>query len=845
MNFSQYTIKKPEEVLEILKSKETGISNKEANRRQRIYGFNEIKIKETTLVDILIRQFKSPFFYLLFIAATFSFLVGERINGFVILAFVFINVLLGFFQETRAVKAAAILKKYISLKVRVLREEKEITIDQKFLVPGDIVLLEAGNIVPADLRALKTNNFLVNEEVLSGESIPVDKNAETLSKETKEVFKAKNIIFAASSVISGKARGVVVGTGRKTYFGEVAKLTVETNRESAYEKGMLKFSRLILRIVLISIILIFFANLIIKGISSFFVFLIFCIALVVSIIPEALPAVITFALSRGVMMLAKRKVVVKRISAIEDLGDIEVLCTDKTGTLTKNRLILKEVFSPNKEKCLLFGLLSSDFIKKEIKSTKNPFDLALFRKASQKIKNTLPKFKEISEIPFDSNRLRTSVFLQDWTGKKILIIKGAPEVVLDLSLKTEGGEEIDQIRKKMEKEGKEGKRVLAIAFKEFDGLEYFEEDERDLTFLGFFSFIDPLKITAKPAAELSKKLGVQLKILTGDSFEVAGAVAKKIGLIKNSDEVVLGETLDSLSKEDFEKACRHFHVFARVSPELKFKIVKALQKKFEVGFLGEGINDAPSLKLANVGIAVREGADVSREVSDIILLKKDLRLIVDGIKIGRNIFSNINKYIKCTLSSNFGNFYSIAAISLFIPFLPMLPIQILLVNFISDFPLITIATDKVDIEELKKPKLYQLNQIILLIILLALVSTIFDFIFFGIFHDTGASLLQTLWFIESIITEIFLIYLVRTRHFFLKTKRPSFPLIIFSILAITMTIILPFSNFGKEFFNFVSPPLSSLLIILCLVVSYFIISEIIKLIYFRYWENNLVFKEGK
>jgi Mg2+-importing ATPase len=475
-------------------------------------------------------------------------------------------------------------------------------------------------------------------------------------------------------------------------------------------------------------------------------------------------------------------------------------------------------------------------MKEKIESVKNPFDIALFEKSPKETRDLLRKFEVISEIPFDPFRLRNSVLLKNSDGKRILIVKGAPEIILKLSSKFEGGFNRDQVKKEIGEEGKKGKRILAIGFKEFEENEYSEKDEKDLTFLGHFTFLDPLKRTAKSAIDLAKKLGLQIKILTGDSPEVAGLIGKEIGLIDDPQKVILGETLDSLSKEEFEKKCFQFQVFARVSPETKFKIIEFLQKKFEVGFLGEGINDAPALKIANVAIAVKGAADVAREASDIILLKKDLKVIVDGIKEGRNIFSNVNKCIKCTLASNFGNFYSIAAISLIIPFLPMLPPQILLVNLLSDFPLISVASDRIDVEELKKPKLYQLNQIILLIFLLALTSTIFDFIFFGIFRKVEPQFLQTLWFIESILTEIALIFSIRTRHFFLKTKRPSSILISLAILTSLITLILPFTNFGQVFFHFLSPPLPFLLIVISLVFGYFISSEIVKLIYFSHFK---------
>jgi len=846
MKFSEYTTKNIEDVFEILKTSENGLSEKEAENRLKTYGFNEIKGREVGLFDVFLRQFKSPFFYLLFIAAILAFFIGDnKIDSLVIFIFIFVNVLMGFFQEARAEKAVLLLKKYIPLKTKVLRSGEEKIIDKNLLVPGDIVLLESGDIVPADLRILKVENFLIDESVLSGESVPLSKITISLSKAADEVFEAKNIAFAGTSVISGRGEGIVIGTGRKTVLGEITKLVSGITRESVYEKELFNFSRIILRFVVISITFVFLANLIIKGTTNFFEFLLFSLALIVSIIPEALPVVVTFALSRGSLKLAKEKVVVKRLSSVEDLGSIEILCADKTGTLTENKLQLERISAVDKEKCLLYALLTSSYMTEEIESTLNPFDLALFEKASSAIRQSLKKFKEISEIPFDPLRLRGSVLLEDEKGNSILIVKGAPEIILKLSSKFESGQDRETIEKEIIKEGREGRRILAVAYKTIKKRNISEEDEKDLTFFGYFSFLDPLKETAKEAVQLARKLGVDIKILTGDSKEVAGFVAREIGLIEDSQKVILGETLDSLSEDDFGSTCQEFSVFARVSPQTKYKIVEALQKKYDVGFLGEGINDAPALKMANVAIAVPGATDVSQEVSDIILLEKDLRVIVGGIENGRNIFANINKYIKCALASNFGNFYSIAVIALIIPFLtikpflPMLPIQILLGNLLSDFPLISIVTDRVDTEELKKPKFYQLKKVLSLVIFLALVSTIFDFIFFAIFYNfykVQPAILQTLWFIESILTEILLIFAIRTRNFFLKAKKPSLPLIALTSLDAIFIVALPFTNFGKTAFHFVSPPVPFLLIVFSLVISYFLISEMVKLLYFRYWK---------
>jgi len=836
MRFSEYLTEDVNDVLRDLKTSERGLSEQDVKERQKKYGLNEVNVKETGLLDVLLSQFKSPFLYLLLIVAIISFLIGERIDSLVIFIFIFVNVSLGFFQEARAVRTASILKKYFPLKTKVIRNGEVKVIEQQSLVPGDIVLIEAGNIVPADLRVIKAENLVVDESVLSGESIPLPKSSQAIAEKTQEIFEARNTVFAGTSVVSGESEGIVVATGKNSAIGEIAKLTAETVKESAYGKDVLRLSRLVLRIVVATGAIVFVTNLIIKGKANFLLFLSFSIALVVSIIPEALPVVVTSALSQGALKMAKKKVIVKRLSAVEDLGDIEILCTDKTGTITENKLWLHNTYSSDKNKCLLYGLLASSCAEQGNGAIRDPFDLALLREVSGETRRDFKRAKVICEIPFDSSRMRNSHLVKTSEGEKILIVRGAPEVILSLSSKIEGGINKMMVQKEVEKEGKEGKRVLAVGFKKFEKDEFNDEDEKDLTFLGYFSFHDPLKNNAKEAIHLAQEMGVQIKIITGDSKEVAGKIGKEVEIITNAEQVILGETLDSLPSDDFEKACRDFSVFARISPKTKYKIVESLQKKYEVGFLGEGINDAPALKIANVAIAVREGSDISREVSDIILLQKDLRILIEGIGEGRKVFSNINKYIKCTLASNFGNFYSIAAISLFIPYLPMMPVQILLVNLLSDFPLIAVASDSVDVKELREPKMYKLETMIFLVFSLALVSTMFDFVFFALFSKSGEANLQTLWFIESIVTEILLIFSIRTSGLFFKTKFPSFLLTFFAIITIVITFFLPFTNIGHKFFHFVSPSFNSLMIVVALLASYFFISEIVKLIYFKYYK---------
>lgn len=837
MIFPQYTAKNTDDVLKEFGTSREGLKKKEVVLAQKKYGLNEIKIKNVNAFSILIRQFKSPFSYLLLIAAVISILIGQMVDSIAVLAFIFINVGIGFFQEYRAEKAVSLLQKFIPVKVKVLRDSKEEIIDKKFLVPGDVVLLEAGDVVDADLRMIDGQNFLVNESVLTGESGPVSKITDALAHQEEEIFKAKNIIFSGSSIVSGKAQGVVIATGKDTVFGGIVKAISGIKRESTYEKSILYFCKLILRIVATTIILIFIANILLKGVSDVLELLLFSVALIVSILPEALPAVVTFALSEGSLKMAKQNVVVKRLSAIEDLGNIEILCTDKTGTLTQNKMSLVETVSSDKKKCFLYGILSSGADRVEDKIL-NPFDAALYQRAPEDILRDAKKYKVIAELPFDSYRMRSAFLAQSSKGEKFLIVKGAPESIIKNCTKFSGNFDKKEIKEDVEKEGLDGKRVLAIAYKKVDkGINNLKvQDEKGLTFLGHFVFDDPIKSTAKEAITLSKKLGVKIKIITGDSKEVAGYVARLTGLAAGLQDIISGEELERLSKDDFDDACGEKSVFARISPDVKHKIIKSLQKKYEVGFLGEGVNDAPALKTADVGIAVVEASDVARDASDVVLLQKDLRVIVNGIKDGRMIFSNINKYIKCALASNFGNFYSIAVISLFINFLPMLPVQILLGNILSDFPLISVATDSVDIEELRKPKLYQLHNVLPLIITLALVSTLFDFIFFSIFHNQPAGNIQTLWFIESILTEIGLIFIIRTRRVFYKAKKPSLWLIWLTIIDGIFIVALPFLKIGQSWFHFVVPPILPLLLVFFLVGCYFVMSEMVKLVFFHYWK---------
>lgn len=839
MNFSDFSQKEKEEIFEILKTGENGLTEKEVQERRKKFGFNEIKEKEVSAFKILFSQITSPFFYLLAFAGILAFFVGEKINSLLIFIFATLNVILGFTQEFRARKFLSLLKKYFPPDTNVIREGKEKIIDKKFLVPGDIVLLNAGDIVPADLRIIEKRNLLVDETVLTGESKPVEKTSIKLDG-VKNIFEAKNILFSGTSVVSGKAKGVVILTGENTEAGKIGKLILKIERKSVYEKEIENFSKLILRFVILTIIFIFLANLLIKKQQNLIDFTIFSLALLVGIIPEALPVVVGVSLSSGALRLAKKNVLVKRLTAIEDLGNIDILCTDKTGTITEGKMQIEEIFSTDEEKCLEFAFFASLLLEKDPTLVNEPFDLAIYNKIKPRLKN-LKKPRLIYEIPFSPYRLRNSVLVEDLEqNEKFLIVRGAPEVIFNLIKEGINKEEIFQ---KINTKGKEGKRVLAIAFKKLEKNEYSEEDEKGLSFLGLLFFNDPLKRDVKQTFNLAKKLGLQIKILTGDNPEVAAQIAKEAGLIENDNEVVLGKTIENLPANEFDEVCRRYSVFARVLPELKFKIIQSLQKNYEVGFIGEGINDAPALKIANVAIVVKGAAEISKEVADIILLKDDLKTIVEGIKTGRNIFSNIQKYIKATLSSNFGNMYSMAGISLIFPFLPMLPTQVLLLNLLTDLPLVAVATDTLDAEELRRPRFQKFSQIFPLILFFALVSSFFDFAFFGIFYPLGEKIIQTHWFLLSVLTEIFIILSVRTRKFFLLAKPPSSILIFLSFFIWIFAFSLPLTNFGKQLFDFVSPNLSSILTVIFISLAYLLTNEVVKFFYFRHLSYGSVSKK--
>ncbi len=833
MSFREYTNKTADETLKELRSSALGLSLKDVFVRQKRYGPNTIGKKENFIRTLILNQIKSPFFYLIFLLAGISFLIGEKIDGGVIFIFLIINTSLGFFHELKAEKTIRKLEEYVPIKVRVVRGGKLVVVDRQDLVPGDIVRLKAGDIVPADLRIIEERGLLADESILNGETEKISKNRESLAVKSTDVLKVENTLFSNSIIFAGSGTAIVVATGNKTYLGEIFNRTLARKESSPYEKEILSFSKKIFNFALITIGIFFCLKLISSGTKELLPFLVFYIALAISILPEVLPLITTFALSRGAIKMAEKHVVVKRLSSIEDLGNIEVLCTDKTGTLTENKLVLENIFSKNEKKCLRLATIASSFIKDG--SFETSFDEAFFEESSLKQRKGFNKIRHLDSIPFDYSRMRGDVLVKDVNGEKFMVMRGAPEVVLKFCLPNKG-RWYEEVLSTFKKEGQKGNRVLAIAFKKVVSKKqsFSEKDEKKLTFLGLLSFADPLKKTAGETIALAKKLGVEIKILTGDSREAASKIAREIKLIDSSEKVISREELEGLSERKFKQVCRDFTVFARISPELKIKIIKSLQTGSRVGFLGEGINDAPALGAANVGLVVAKAAGISRSAADIVLLKKDLRVIIEGIKEGRKIFANLNKYTKSALSANFGNFYAIAGVSLLIGYAPIFPVQILLINLLSDFSLIALATDRVDQRELARPSVFDFRRSLSLVIALTLLNLLVGLAVFFVFRGSEVSVIQTAWFVMGVITQIVLVFTIRSKKVFFRSEKPSLNLALSSLLVIIFTLVFPFSEVGQKVFHLSPLSFGAVAIIIFLVIIYFVLSESVKFLNYRF-----------
>lgn len=792
-----------------------GLTTREAEGLLKKYGPNTVETSTRAGIDLFLKQFRFPFTYILVGAMAVSFLLRQFSDAYMIAAFILINVFTGFYMEARSVHTAELLKKKLALKAKVLRDGEWGFIETSLLVPGDAVEVSAGNIIPADMDLVDVQGLGIDESTITGES-------QTQYK--------KNKVFAGTIVVEGGGKGIVTATGKNATVGKITKLVSETERVSTFEQRIAKFSRVIVWLVAGVLILMVAGNIILAGsMARIWEFALFSIALAVSVIPEALPLVVTFSFARGALLLAKEKVLVKRLSAIEDMGSIDILCTDKTGTLTENALAIAEIVDYTPEKSLKLITLAGYDDDTSV-SYFNSFDAALFSSLNDKDKKIVKKAEVIRGMPFNADK-RYSVNLVREGRDFRLLVRGAPEAVIELADKLPAPKK--ELEKWISSRGDEGKRVLAVCEKVLGKSTFSGSDITNLRFLGMVAFVDPVKATSQEAVQKAEKLGIGLKVLTGDRKEVSAYIAKQLGIIKSEREVMTGDEFARLSSKRKKEAVENVIVFARILPQQKYEIVKMLQEKYRVGYLGDGVNDAPALKLANVAMAVSGANDIASDAADIIFLKKDLKIIIDGINRGRVIFANMTKYITATLSANFGNFFAIATASFLVKYLPMLPTQILLVNLLSDFPMIAMATDNADVGDLKKPNEDNMRRTLSLAGVLGVISSAFDFIFFGVFLRFGELALQTGWFIESILTELIFIFSARTKVAFFKAIKPSSALISLVATAAILTVILPYTAFGQGEFGFITLDTTKLGTIFLIVIVYFAATEGSKLLFFK------------
>lgn len=793
-----------------------GLNSSDVIERRKKFGKNEIPQPKFGFLKLVLRQVKSIFIVILFAAAFITFLLEEYLDAIFILVFVLAGVSLGVYQEFKSNSAAEKLKTYLIRKITVRRnaEEQEVLVTD--LVPGDILKLETGDMIPADAEIVETTGLLVDETTFTGESIPVAKGEEEKGEDNK--------LLQGTIIIRGLAYAKVTKTGTETRLAKIAKTAISTTGSvSELTKGVDRISYFVMWTTLITLTFVILANIIIKGGDTDIPhLLVFAIALAISVIPEILPLVVTFSLSRGALKLAKNSVIVKKLTAVQDLGMVDLLCTDKTGTITENKLTFKNdyLIPESAWHPLVLSSLVAHNLNKRIPE---PFDLATENALNEEQRKIVDNYLIIEQEPFDpSLRSNGSKVKSKIDGSEIHIRRGSPEYFFE-----QGLVERDVVKEWLLDEERQGRRVLGLSYNDGSGAK----------FAGFISFVDSLKESTKETLALAKELNVAVTIITGDSLLVAEAVGRETGLVSNKREVVEATEFFSFSVEKQQKLIGKIRVFARTTPEQKLSLILLLKEKYTVGFLGEGINDTAALKASDVSLVVESASDVARELSDIVLMESDLRVIIDGIKYGRETYANTLKYIRITLASNFGNFYAVAIGSLLITFLPMLPKQILLLNLLSDIPMLAIAFDRVGKEEVSHPQKYEFKSMYAIFITLGLVSTIFDFMWFGLFYKEGPEILQTNWFIASVLTEIVLFFSLRTMLPIEKGGRPAPIIVWISAVTFILTILIPLIPITAKYFEFTTPSLNDMFLIVSLTAVYFIASELAKRFLARFLEG--------
>ena len=836
-----------EELLCKLESSPSGLASDQAEKLLEVYGHNEVarKKKRAAIVKFAL-QFKSPLILILLFAGSIAGALGSLADSAIIFMIVLMSVVLVYLQESKAEKAADELRERVATTATVLRDNTKKEIKITDLVPGDIISLSAGDVVPADARLTAAKDFFVDQSALTGESFPLEKTVPPLtSKRVCTVGEWSNYIFMGTSVVSGLASAVVLKTGSFTEYGKIVKKIVERRPETEFERGLRRFGYMIMQITLILVSFVFLTNAVLHGGAILESFL-FAVALAVGLTPELLPMILSINLSKGAMGMSKKGVIVKQLSSIQNFGNMDVLCTDKTGTLTENKVVLMlhvDVQGKDSDRVLLYSFLNSYYQT----GLRSPLDDAILAHKEINVEG----YQKIDEVPFDFTRRRVSV-VTEFMRERYFITKGAPEEVLKACSYYElSGKILDlssEVKRKVEQKyydlSADGFRVLSVAYKKVreEKSVYSSNDETDMVLLGFVAFMDPPKQTAKESLQLLTRNGIELKVLTGDNELVTRRVCEQLGFEVKG--VVLGVDISRMHDDALARLVEEANIFARVSPSQKDRIINALKANGHVvGFLGDGMNDAPSMRAADVSISVDNAVDVAKEAADIILLQKDLRVLEEGVLEGRKTFGNTMKYIMMGISSNFGNMFSAAGASLFLKFLPMLPTQILLNNLLYDLSELTIPTDNVDPEYVEKPKRLDISYIRNFMIYFGPISSIFDFLTFYIMLHVfnawnNAPLFQTAWFIESLCTQTLVIFVIRTRRLPFFKSKPSKLLLVSSLTAVAIAILLPFTPLG-ELFQFARPSLPFFAFLTAFVAVYLTMVETVKRRFYKRYANRL------
>lgn len=858
-----------EVVLENMGTSMNGFQDERVEELREIYGENKISHeKPDSALKRIFDAFVNPFTIVLFLLAIISLftdviLVSKKDHDFtsiiIMTMMVTISGVLCFVQETRSNNSAKKLKEMVKTTVAAERNgKKEISLEE--VVPGDIIYLAAGDMIPADLRILVAKDLFVAQSALTGESEPVEKCFEPMINEAQTPLECTNIGFMGTNVISGTAIGVVIATGDNTYFSTMAKGITEKKVLTSFDKGVNSVSWLLIKFMMVMVPIVFFVNGFTKGdwLQAFLL----ALSVAVGLTPEMLPMIVTTNLAKGAVQMAKKKTVVKSLNSIQNFGAMDVLCTDKTGTLTQDKVVLEyhlDIHGNEDMRVLRHAFLNSYYQT----GLKNLMDIAILEYADNaSFKVLIDQYVKVDEIPFDFNRRRMSVVIKDTSGKTQLITKGAVEEMLQISKYAEykGNVEVltdeikEEILETVEKLNKEGMRVIGIAQKNNPSVQgvFSVNDECEMVLMGYLAFLDPPKESTKAAVEALKNYGVAVKILTGDNDEVTRCICRQVGI--KADKILLGSDIDEMDDELLAAEVEEVSIFAKLSPNQKGRIVSVLRENGHiVGFMGDGINDALAMKKADVGISVDTAVDIAKESADIILLEKDLMVLEDGVIEGRRTFGNIIKYIKMTASSNFGNMFSVLVASIALPFLPMLPIQILILNLIYDISCISIPWDNVDKDYLQVPRKWDASSIGKFMLWIGPTSSLFDIVTYAVmffiicpmvchggYNDYGVN--KTLfmavfnagWFVESLCSQTMVIHIIRTAKIPFINSRASGAVILSTIIAITVGIAIQYTSIGRAL-QMVSMPIMYFGWLIVILLCYIIVASAIKEVYKKYY----------